>query len=194
MTDVAPEPPTVYTIDHSTRGIAELIGMLREAGVTRLADVRGIPRSSRNPQFNSEALQAALASEGIDYRHMPSLGGRRSARKDGPSRNLYWRIQAFRNYADYAETGAFRAGLETLDRLARERPRAIMCAEAVWWRCHRRLIADYLLVAGWPVIHLMGPGQQQPAELTPGAMPQPGGSVAYPGAPQTAPLPWEGAP
>ena len=154
--------------------------MLATAGVARLADVRLIPKSARNPQFNIDTLPRTLAERGIDYRHLRELGGRRGARQDAPSRNTYWRIQAFRNYADYAETPAFRRSLEELEALARERPTAIMCAEAVWWRCHRRLIADYLLVRGWDVIHLMAPGQQQQAALTGHAVAQPDGTIAYP--------------
>jgi len=170
----------LYTIRHSTRPLDELIGMLADAGVTRLADVRFIPRSGRHPQFNIDTMPAALAGEAIDYRHLPALGGRRGARKDGPSRNTLWRVQAFRNYADYAETPAFQAGLAELERLATERTTAIMCAEAVWWRCHRRLVTDYLLARGWEVIHLMAPGKQEPAVLTDGAIPQLDGTIMYP--------------
>jgi uncharacterized protein (DUF488 family) len=180
----------LYSIGHSTRPLDELIGMLKDAGVTRLADVRYIPRSRRHPQFNIDTLPAALGQEGIDYRHLPALGGRRSARKDGPSRNTLWRVQAFRNYADYAETPAFQAGLAELERLARERATAIMCAEAVWWRCHRRLVTDYLLTRGWDVIHLMAPGKQEPATLTDGAIPQPDGTILYPEKAQSHRLPF----
>ncbi|HYT73177.1 MAG TPA: DUF488 domain-containing protein [Vicinamibacterales bacterium] len=157
--------------------------MLREAGVTRLADVRAIPRSRTNPQFNKDTLSTALQAQGIDYHHIPQLGGRRNSRTDRPSRNAYWRIQAFRNYADYAETGAFRAALDELQQLARELPTAIMCAEAVWWRCHRRLITDYLIIRGWEVVHLMSPGQMQPALLTPAAVAESDGTISYPASP-----------
>ena len=180
----------LYTIGHSTRPLAELIGMLTDAGVTRLADVRYIPRSGRHPQFNIDTLPAALAESGIDYRHLPALGGRRGARQDRPSRNTLWRVQAFRNYADYAETPAFRAGLAELERLATDRTTAIMCAEAVWWRCHRRLVTDYMLTRGWEVIHVMTPGKQEPASLTDGAMPQPDGTIAYPEKTQPHSLPF----
>jgi uncharacterized protein (DUF488 family) len=165
--------------------------MLREAGVARLADVRGLPRSGRHPHFNIDTLPAALAAAGIDYRHLPALGGRRGARRDAPSRNTLWRIQAFRNYADYAQTPAFAAGLAGLERLAAERPTAIMCAEAVWWRCHRRLVADYMLAHGWDVVHLMGPGQRQDGVMTSGAIPLPDGTVAYPGPDLRDALPWD---
>jgi uncharacterized protein (DUF488 family) len=171
--------PIIYTIGHSTRSLSELIALLREPDVGMLADVRRIPRSRTNPQFAIENLPAALSVAGIDYRHLAALGGRRGTRKDTPSRNTLWRHQAFRNYADYAETEAFRSGLDALERVAHERPTAIMCAEAVWWRCHRRLIADYLLIRGWDVVHLMTPGRPQAASLTPGAIAQPDGTIAY---------------
>lgn len=163
--------------------------MLREAGVRAIADVRLIPRSARNPQFNRDMLPGVLAVEGIDYRHMPLLGGRRGGRKGAASRNTLWRVQAFRNYADYALTPEFRRGVDQLQGFAAERPTAIMCAEAVWWRCHRRIVTDYMLVAGWDVIHLIGPGQQQPASLTPGAVPQPDGTIEYPPDPGQGTLP-----
>jgi uncharacterized protein (DUF488 family) len=167
------------TIGHSTRPLPELIGMLHDAGVTRLADVRRIPRSRRHPQFNIDTLPADLAGAGIEYVHLPTLGGRRSARRDHTSRNTLWRVEAFRNYADYAETAEFQAAIADLERLATERPTTIMCAEAVWWQCHRRLITDYMLARGWEVIHLMSPGQWQRAALTPGAVPQRDGTIAY---------------
>ncbi len=171
---------TVHTVGHSTRPLDELVAMLTSAGVTRLLDVRSIPRSRTNPQFNIDVLPGALAPHGIDYRHLAALGGRRSSRRDAPSRNLHWQHPAFRAYADYAATPAFRAGLELLESLAEERPAAIMCAEAVWWRCHRRLIADYLIVRGWTVLHLLGGGRVEPARLTPGARVLADGTLEYP--------------
>jgi uncharacterized protein (DUF488 family) len=180
----------LYTIGHSTRTLDELIAILREAGVTRLVDVRAIPRSRSNPQFNIDTLPAALGAAGIDYHHLPALGGRRGhTRGDTPSRNTLWKVQAFRNYADYAQTLPFRRGLDDLVRLASERPAAIMCAEAVWWRCHRRLVTDYMLVGGWQVVHLMAPGSRQDAALTAGAVPQPDGSIEYPQDPGQRTLP-----
>ena len=170
----------VYTIGHSTRSIDELIAILAEAGVTRVVDVRAFPMSRRHPQFNREALAPSLNAAGIDYHHMPALGGRRGARKDAPSPNGLWKVEAFRNYADYAETPSFQAALDELETLARERPTAFMCAEAVWWQCHRRLIADNMIVRGWTVTHLMGEGKRQEGVLTPGAEPQPGGTIRYP--------------
>lgn len=157
--------------------------------MTRLADVRAIPRSRMNPQFNIDTMPAVLEVEGIDYRHLPALGGRRSARRNTPPRNTLWKVQAFRNYADYAQTAPFRRGLEDLVRLATERPTAIMCAEALWWRCHRRLITDYMLVRGWEIRHLMAPGQQQAAALTPGAFLQADGTIEYPQDPNQGSLP-----
>ena len=173
----------IYTVGHSTRTIDEFVAILREGGATRVVDVRAFPASKRHPQFNKASLAASLEDAGIDYHHMPALGGRRSAGKTGASRNGLWRVDAFRNYADYAETAAFAAALDELETLARERPTAFMCAEAVWWQCHRRLITDYMLVRGWTVIHLLGVEQRQAAVLTPGALPQPDRTIWYP-APQ----------
>ena len=178
----------VYTVGHSTRSIEEFIALVAEAGVARVADVRAFPMSRRHPQFNQETLAAALRAAGVDYVHMPALGGRRGATRGARSRNGLWKVEAFRNYADYAETAAFRAALEALEALARERPTAFMCAEAVWWQCHRRLIADYLLARGWTVVHILAPGSRQPGELTPGAVPHADGTIEYP-APQPGLLP-----
>lgn len=173
----------VYTIGHSTRSLDEFTALLSAAGVTRVVDVRAFPMSRRHPQFNKEALAVALPGVGIDYRHMPALGGRRHARKGAPSRNGFWKVDAFRNYADYAETAAFKGAIAELELLAREQPTAFMCAEAVWWQCHRRLITDYLLARGWTVIHILAAGQQQPGALTEGAIVHGDGTIEYP-APQ----------
>jgi len=172
---------TIFTIGHSTRTLAEFVALLRQVDVTLLVDVRSIPRSRATPQFNGETLPDALAAAIIGYRHLSALGGRRHHRKGAPpSLNVYWRVAAFRNYADYAETGEFRAGLDGLRALARDDRCAIMCAEAVWWRCHRRIIADCLLADGTRVEHIMGPGQVVPATLTPGARVTAGGTLRYP--------------
>jgi uncharacterized protein (DUF488 family) len=161
---------TIFTIGHSTRTLAEFVSLLRRVEVTLLVDVRSIPRSRTTPQFNADTLPDSLAADGIGYRHLRALGGLRHHRKGAPpSLNMYWRVAAFRNYADYAETDEFRAGLDALRALARNDRCAIMCAEAVWWRCHRRIITDYLLADGTRVEHIMGPGQVVPATLTPGA-------------------------
>lgn len=170
----------VFTIGHSTRTIGELIDLLTQAGVAMLVDVRSVPRSRANPQFNADTLPAALTAAGIGYRHLAALGGLRHRPKGAPpSPNTLWRNASFRNYADYAMTGAFRSGLDELCALAREQEVAIMCAEAVWWRCHRRIIADYLLDRGYAVIHIIGPDQLAPASLTPGAQKMPDGTLLY---------------
>ncbi len=173
--------PTIFTIGHSTHAIAELVALLRQVGVDLLVDVRSIPRSRTNPQFNADALPDALVDAGISYRHLPALGGLRHRTKGAmPSLNTLWRVAAFRNYADYAATDAFRRGLDELRALARDDCCAIMCAEAVWWRCHRRIIADYLLAEGVPVAHIMGHNKIDPAKLTPGVRSLPSGTLIYP--------------
>jgi hypothetical protein len=145
--------------------------------------VRSIPRSRTNPQFNTDALPETLGSAGISYQHLPALGGLRHRKKGAaPSVNTFWHVAAFRNYADYAATDAFRTGLNELQALARDNCCAIMCAEAVWWRCHRRIIADYLLAQGVPVMHIMGFNKIDPAKLTPGARVLPDGTLVYPAA------------
>jgi uncharacterized protein (DUF488 family) len=178
----------IFTVGHSTRTVADLVALLQEAEVSLLVDVRSFPRSRTTPQFNGDTLPGSLAAAGIGYRHLRALGGRRHHPKGAPpSLNGYWRVDAFRSYADYAETEEFRAGLEELQALARKDRCAIMCAEAVWWRCHRRIIADYLLARGWDVQHIMGPGQVVAATPTPGVRVMTGGTVRYP-----APEPKEG--
>ena len=170
----------VHTIGHSTRPLSELVALLRGARVNFLVDVRRFPRSRTNPQFNSETLGPALARHGIGYRHLPSLGGRRGgAGAREPSPNTLWREAAFRAYADYAGTAEFRAGLAALLALAAEHEVAIMCAEAVWWRCHRRIVADYLLTRGIEVRHILGPDKIEPARLTEGAVAESDGTLLY---------------
>jgi uncharacterized protein (DUF488 family) len=142
----------LWTIGHSTRSLDEFIGLLRANGVTRVADVRRFPGSRKYPHFNSHELAAALADAGIGYTHMPELGGRRAARPD--SRHTEWRNAAFRGYADYMDTPEFAAAVEQLAELARRERVAIMCAEAVWWRCHRSMIADWFTAHGWTVMHI----------------------------------------
>jgi uncharacterized protein (DUF488 family) len=169
---------TVFTIGHSTRASADFLALLAEAEVSLLVDVRSYPQSRTNPQFNSDALAQSLAAAGIRYLHLRALGGRRAA-GPGASPNTLWRNAAFRNYADYAAGGAFRAALEELKTLAASERCAIMCSEAVWWRCHRRIIADYLLADEVAVAHIMGPGRIEPASLTPGAERSPDGHLVY---------------
>jgi uncharacterized protein (DUF488 family) len=168
-------------IGHSTRPIGEFLTLLQQVAVNLLVDVRSIPRSRANPQFNAEALPETLAGAGISYRHLPALGGLRHRTKGAaPSLNTFWQVAAFRNYADYAASEAFRAGLNELRALSRDNCCAIMCAEAVWWRCHRRIIADYLLAQGVLVMHIMGLNKIDAAKLTPGARVLPNGTLVYP--------------
>ena len=173
--------PRVFTIGHSTHPLAEFIALLRGAGVEMVVDVRRLPHSRRNPQFGSEALQQSLPAAGIGYRHMPALGGRRHRPKGAPpSPNGLWQNQSFRNFADYALGEAFQAELEELVRLAAERPLALMCAEALWWQCHRRIIADHLLARSNPVAHILPDGKIAPARITPGARQDGDGRFIYP--------------
>lgn len=158
-----------FTIGHSTRSIDEMAGLLHGAGVETVVDVRKMPRSRANPQFNMEALSQALSERQIGYRHIAALGGLRGRVPElGVSPNSLWRNKSFRNYADYALTASFRQGLAELIALGRQRTCAVMCSEVLWWRCHRRIIADYLLADGEAVFHIMGPGKTAPAVLTPG--------------------------
>ncbi|MGH6968859.1 MAG: DUF488 family protein [Stellaceae bacterium] len=170
---------TTYTIGHSTRSLDEFLALLREHGIECLVDVRSIPRSGRYPHFNGDALARTLAAAGIGYRHMRGLGGRRGRAKGAPSRNTFWREEGFRNFADYAESPVFAGAFAELRALARERRVTVMCAEAVWWRCHRRIISDYLVVAGDEVCHIMGPGKSETAVLTPEARTLPSGTLRY---------------
>jgi uncharacterized protein (DUF488 family) len=177
----------IFTIGHSTRSMTDFAALLQQAGVDLLVDVRSIPGSRAAPQFNSEVFPAALAARGFGYRHLPEIGGRRRRGKGAPpSENTFWRVRAFRDYADYAETETFRAGLSELMGLARVHNCAIMCAEAVWWRCHRRIITDYLVTRGVSVWHIMGPDNMAAGTLTPGAIVRPDGTLHYP-APDPAP-------
>lgn len=171
----------IYTIGHSTRGLAELLGLLAAHGVAQVVDVRRYPASRRHPQFAQAALAAGLGASGIGYRHEPDLGGRRSARRDSP--NTAWRSAGFRGYADYMETAAFQAALGPLIASARTVPTAILCAEAVPWRCHRHLIADALVAGGESVGHILGRGELRRHELSPHAELVPGGAVRYPARP-----------
>jgi len=171
----------VYTVGHSTRPIGEFVDLLRAERVTLVADVRRFPRSRRHPQFNIETLPAALASSGIDYRHFEALGGRRKRTlTDDASPNTGWETEGFRSYADYAMTAPFREALDVLIGLAQSQLTAMMCAEALWWQCHRRIISDYLLVGGIDVVHMLGPDETKPAVLTPGAEAQADGTIHYP--------------
>ena len=177
--------PAFFTIGHSTRSVADLAGLLQEAGAGFVVDVRAFPRSRTNPQFNFDVLPESLAAWQMGYRHIQQLGGLRGRRPDeAPSPNTYWDNLSFRNYADYTATAAFRAGFVELRELGRIHSCAIMCAEAVWWRCHRRIIADYLVAEGEQVFHIMGAGRVEPANLNPAAIRQSDGTLVYPGNPE----------
>ena len=171
--------PPVFTVGHSTRPIEDLLALLAEHGVRTLVDVRRFPGSRRHPQYSRDALAASLAAAGIQYVHEPDLGGRRAARPDSP--HTAWRVEAFRGYADYMETPEFQAALERLIRRAEEETVAILCAEAVPWRCHRRLISDALVARGVQVMHILGPGRANSHELDPNARLLPNGRLLYAG-------------
>jgi uncharacterized protein (DUF488 family) len=167
----------IFTIGHSTRPIEEFIRLLREYEIELLVDVRTIPKSRYNPQFNTEALYKSLKNAEIEYVHNPGLGGLRHAHKD--SINLGWRNDSFRGYADYMQTEEFRENLEKLIDLASAKRVAIMCAEAVPWRCHRSLISDALLARGIVASHIVGTGEPKPHTLTSFAVIN-GCAVTYP--------------
>ncbi len=151
--DMEAKPAEIWTIGHSTRSIGEFTDLLRANRIRILADVRRFPGSRRHPHFGSEALAEALRSAGIAYQHLPELGGRRTVQTDSP--NTAWRNAAFRGYADYMGTKAFRLGIEKLLVLAQQERTVMMCAEALWWQCHRSLISDYLKAEGHTVWHIL---------------------------------------
>jgi uncharacterized protein (DUF488 family) len=171
----------VYTIGHSTRSWPEFLRLLRAHDLRRLVDVRRYPASRRYPHFAGPALALALRAEDIDYRHEPDLGGRRTGRPDSP--HTAWRNASFRAYADHMDTPAFEVALGRLVALARATPTAILCAEAVPWRCHRQLIADALVVRSVAVRHIVGPGPAEPHVLHPAASVLPGPRLLYAGGP-----------
>ena len=179
--------PTVWTIGHSTRPIGEFLDLLAEHGIEALADVRRYPGSRHQPQYGRDTLPATLEHAGLVYRWFPALGGRRTPAPDSP--NTGWRSAAFRGYADYLATEPFAEGLMELAMLAGGLRTAIMCAEAVWWRCHRRIVADYLLARGLHVGHVLGAGRVDPAAITPGAVVDPDGRIRYPGPSTRRPSP-----
>ena len=177
--------PIVLTIGHSTRTLEEFIGLLRAHGATRVVDVRTVPRSRYNPQFDEASLPGSLKKAGLGYVHMPGLGGLRHAKRD--SLNPAWHNASFRGFADYMQTPEFERSLEELIRLANRERIVLMCAEAVPWRCHRSLIADALLVRGIRTEDIMGPKRRQAHTLTPFAKVQ-GPTITYPAeASQTTP-------
>ena len=173
-------PNPFFTIGHSTRPIEAFVALLKDADIRLLVDVRTVPRSRMNPQFNRDALPLSLAPHGIDYQHLPALGGLRGRQRDvSPETNAFWDNASFHNYADYAMGEEFRSGLEKLRELGRAERAAVMCAELPWQRCHRRIIADYLIAAGEEVVHVLGPGRIEPARLSEAARLQPNGALAY---------------
>ncbi|MGH9410759.1 MAG: DUF488 family protein [Vicinamibacterales bacterium] len=157
-------PQPIFTIGHSTLPIDEFVVLLTRNGIWQLADVRTVPRSRRHPQFNKETLGETLAEHGIVYQHFPPLGGLRTPRSDSP--NSAWQHSGFRGYADHMQTSEFAQGLDGLLQFASRGPTAVMCAEAVWWRCHRRLLADALLVRHVTVRHILPSGDPKPHELS----------------------------
>lgn len=169
-----------FTVGHSTRAIVDFVELLRVGGVRTVIDIRTVPRFRHNPQYNEDDLGAALAPYQIAHGRIPALGGLRSrVREVPPERNGWWQNRSFHNYADHALSEDFRAGLEELVAIGREAPVAMMCSEAVWWRCHRRIVADHLIARGETVFHLMDGGRAEPARLSAGACVEEG-RVAYP--------------
>lgn len=168
---------TIYTIGHSTRPIDEFIEMLKHNGITQLVDIRTIPRSRHNPQYEQTALETSLPKAGIEYIYMKELGGLRPKVKN--SVNMGWHNESFRNYADYMQTPEFARGIDTLITLAMPKPTAIMCAEAVPWRCHRSLVADALLARGIEVVDIMSPTASSDHKMTSFAV-QRGIDITYP--------------
>ncbi|MCW4457428.1 DUF488 family protein [Microbacterium sp. MPKO10] len=171
----------VFTVGHSDRSIDDFLGMLREHGVEQIVDVRRLPGSRAHPQFNDDALASSLRAVGIGYQRIEELTGRRPVSTDVPFEvNAFWNNRSFHNYADYALGTAFGHGLTQLNKLSTQHRAAVMCSEAVWWRCHRRIIADHLLAHGRDVRHIMSVAKADAASLTAGAVTHPDGSVTYP--------------
>ncbi|MBK0328975.1 DUF488 domain-containing protein [Rhodobacteraceae bacterium F11138] len=174
-------PGGFRTIGHSNRSLKEFLDILQQAGVQMIVDVRSFPRSRSNPGFNTDTLPDDLQRYQIGYRHLPDLGGRRTVQRDVPDNlNAFWENRSFHNYADYALSSQFQAAYAKLLELGQNQIVAMMCSEAVWWRCHRRIITDYLVLNGHEVVHLMGSGRADPAKPTSGARKQPDGTVVYP--------------
>jgi uncharacterized protein (DUF488 family) len=170
-----------FTIGHSTRSIGEFVGLLNEAKVQLVADVRTVPRSRTNPQYNADVLPETLRQSGIGYEHIAALGGLRGRTQDMPAElNAFWQNRSFHNYADYTASQSFQSGLMKLRQMGRDRRCAIMCAEAVWWRCHRRIIADHLIAAGETVFHILAHNNIEHAHMTGAARRGPGGILTYP--------------
>jgi len=150
---------TIWTIGHSTHPFEEFVAMLDSFHIELVADIRSFPSSRKFPQYNKEALEIYLPQNNIEYLHLKNLGGRRKVKPD--SKNTEWRHAAFRGYADYMETDAFKEGITELEKIALKQRTAYMCSEAVWWRCHRSMVSDYLKVRGWKVMHIMSIGRDE---------------------------------
>jgi uncharacterized protein (DUF488 family) len=168
----------IFSIGHSNRSFEEFAELLVENEIELLADIRTIPMSRANPQFNKDTFPDLLAPHNIEYVHLPKLGGRRG-KSDKNSPNTFWEHSSFRNYADYAMTEPFREGLSELKELAIQKRTAYMCSEAVWWRCHRRIVTDYLLSQNWNVLHIMAPHKTTEAELNDHAELKSDGTIFY---------------
>jgi uncharacterized protein (DUF488 family) len=171
--------PAIFTIGHSNHPIERFLELLSQNQIEELVDIRRFPGSRKHPHFNRENLDALLARHGIVYRWVEALGGRRRPIPGVPSENLAWKNAGFRNYADYMGTASFREAAQTLIDAAIERRTAIMCAEGLWWQCHRRLVSDYLTISGITVEHILPNGQLKPHVLTPSAVVT-DGRIAYP--------------
>lgn len=171
----------IFTLGHSNRTLAEFLELLAENNIQHLVDVRKLPGSTKYPQFNADALEVALAGHGVGMHRLENLTGRRPVSKTVPLEvNAWWKVRSFHNYADHALSDGFGAALAALRSLGGQGATAVMCAEAVWWRCHRRLIADHLLAHQDQVLHIMGPGKVQAAELSAGAVVDGDAGVTYP--------------
>jgi uncharacterized protein (DUF488 family) len=170
-----------FTIGHSTRPLDAFVALLKGADVRLVVDVRTIPRSRTNSQYNSDVLPASLSAFQIEYEHIAALGGMRGRQPTvPPTTNAFWHNQSFHNYADYAMGADFHSGFSRLRKLGHSERCAIMCAETLWWRCHRRIISDYLIVAGEMVFHILGPDQIKQAHITDAATVETAGNVTYP--------------
>ncbi|MGH6836810.1 MAG: DUF488 family protein [Methylocella sp.] len=170
-----------FTIGHSTRSIDTFVGLLKDAEVRLVVDVRTIPRSRTNPQYNHDVLPGSLSASRIAYEHIAALGGLRGSQLNvAPTLNAFWETQSFHNYADYAMSEGFHSSLTRLRELGYAKRCAIMCAETVWWRCHRWIISDYLIAAGETVFHIIGPDHIEQAHMTGAAKVGPSEALIYP--------------
>ncbi|MBD8042710.1 DUF488 domain-containing protein [Arthrobacter sp. Sa2BUA2] len=173
--------PPIFTIGHSNRPLDEFLELLQESAIEQVADVRKLPGSKKYPQFNNDALEVSLAEHGIKLIRLEALTGRRPVNKDVPFEvNAWWENRSFHNYADHALSAEFREALAALLGTSASSRTALMCSEAVWWRCHRRIIADHLLVRDAEVCHILGKGQVKPAELSAGAVVDADRGLTYP--------------